>query len=227
MPSTRAAPLPPPRTVISTGGTTPWILVGAIALFAVGLYFGVQKLRNWGQATMDDVATRPYQAPNRLVIAAVRSDYGSSATDDGALVLRKEPRGPAAGLAGFFRVDPLQTSGAVEKAISMIPGATYRALEATSDKCRSDADTSESTLGEITIEKKKITVFTCALTKKNHQYFLAWASADPKTDRAQLERMLKSSQLVSNDLCAVNVINGGCRPAPDALVKTLVQAALR
>lgn len=224
---------PKPIEVQSSGVPTfPIKLVVALALvgaFVFALWFGVQKMRVWGDDTVEEAATRPYPSPNRLVIAAVTKEYGSSITDDGAVLLQKMPRGPAAGLAGFYRGDIVRTANAIEQGLAALPGATYRGLDAPTAPCRSDAETAVSTLGEVTVGDAKITLFTCTLTKKNNAYFLAWAasSADVDGDKKRLTYFLKTSQLVNHDVCAMDVINGGCSPSASGLVTAIVTSARR
>jgi hypothetical protein len=65
--------------------------------------------------------------------------------------------------------------------------------------------------------------------KHGNAYLLAWAarSTDVETDQRRLASMLKSSQLVQNKLCSMNVINGGCTPASAQMIAALVENARR
>ena len=199
--------------------------IGVLVL-GVGIWFGVTRLRSAVDRQFTDAATRPYKSPNHLVIASVPSDFGSEATFDGALILRKQPSGAAAGLAGFYRVEAAPT-GTLEKALGSMRDARYTPLAAPAEPCRSDAETSNTTLGEIAFPDRRVTVWTCTLTKKGHAYFLAWAASSEMLDEQQprLLHILRGSQLVSNNLCAANVINGGCTPSTSALVSAIVASA--
>jgi hypothetical protein len=181
---------------------------------------------------MDEAATRPYASPSRLVIASVTSDYASEALADGAIVLRHVPAGSAAGLAGWYGADAVPTKqGLVEDVVASLgEQPTYRPLEAPAGPCRSDADFSTVTLGELVFaDEHNVTLYTCSLIKHGNAYLLAWAarSSDVESDQRRLGSMLKGSQLVSDKLCSVNVINGGCTPAAAQMVGTLVENARR
>jgi hypothetical protein len=202
------------------------------ALIGVGIWAGVRKLRSSAESAVDEAITRPYPSPSRLVIAAVTSDYASEALADGAIVLRHVPDGSAAGLAGWYGAEAVPAKqGLVEDLVASIADQpTYRPLEAPAGPCRSDADVSTTTLGELVFgDERNVTVWTCSVTKNGNAYLLAWAarSTDVETDQRKLVSMLKRSQLVSNKLCSVNVINGGCMPDPPRMLAALVENARR
>jgi hypothetical protein len=210
------------------------LLLGAtlVLVIAGSIRVGVRKIRSWSEAAMDDEVTRPYQAPSRLIIAAVRSDYASDVIAGGAIILRHlPPAGPAAGLAAWYGGTSFSAAEVVDDAIaSMNERPTYRPLAAPSEPCRSDAESSVTTLGQLSFgDDEDVTLWTCTLTKKDNVYFLAWAapSSSAATDEPRLMRMLKRSQLVSNNLCSVNVINGGCSASAAQLVAALVTHARR
>ncbi|MBX3226294.1 MAG: hypothetical protein KIT84_43075 [Labilithrix sp.] len=219
-------PLPPPPSA-GVSSFAVRVAIGVV-LVAVAIGLGVMKLRSAVESAVDEAATRPYQAPNRLVIASVTSDYASEVLDDGAILLRRMPTGSAAGLAGWYRAASAPPPSLVDDVVASMQAApTYRPLAAPSEPCRTDAEegSARATLGELSFgDDRDVTLWTCTLTKRGHAYFLAWAalSADVSSDRSRLVWMLKGSQLVSDDLCSVNVINGGCNPSAANLVTALV-----
>ena len=194
------------------GGLAVLLLVGG------GIWLGMRLLMN----EVKDTATRPYRSASGLVIAAVSSEYASEGAMDGSILLKKP--GAAAGLAGFYKSDAIVPGAALQKALATMTDGKYEALEAPKEPCRSDAETSTTTLGELTFPGRKVTLWTCTMTKKSHAYFLVWASSSDD-ERKHLSYQLKTSQLVSNKLCAVNVINGGCSPDAAALVSAVVASA--
>jgi hypothetical protein len=200
------------------------LTIGMLAVvgFGYGIWFGVQKLRRSVEGAADDAIVRPYEAPSRLVIASVRSDYASSASDDGALLLRRMPAGSAAGLAAWYSGrggPPIGSTAYVDDAVRLVAAhPSYRALEAPEEPCRGDSapDSSKTTLGELSFDDNRpITLWTCT------------RSSDVDKDRSGLMYMLKGSQLVRGDLCAVNVINGGCSPSAARLIAKLIEDARR
>lgn len=231
-PHVRAAPLPPPP---DSGGIIPsavvklGIALGVLALLGGSIWFGVMKLKSGVDSVLDEADVRPYAAPNRLVIASVAKDYGSEIVDDGAILLRKMPVGPAVGLAGWYRPAEAPAQDFFAQAVAKSNG-NYRALEAPAEPCRSDAETSTTTFGELTFPhpEDNVTIWTCTLTKKNHAYFLAWAmrSSDVDTNKQRVTMMVKGSQLVDNGGCSANIINGGCHASATALITKLIEHAL-
>jgi hypothetical protein len=199
------------------------VLVGFGILVAImgGLYFVLNKTKQ----DIEDNTMRPYASPNRLIIAQVRSDYGSSANPDGSLLLRKSPNGSALGLAAWWGGRGAPASLTMEELLSGVNG-TYTPLETPSEPCRTDADpdTLRMTYGELTLGDQHVLLSTCTFTKKTHTYFLAWAAqaSDLENDKEGLRRMLKASQLVDDKLCALNVINAGCTPSATALVTSII-----
>ncbi|MFO0741520.1 MAG: hypothetical protein U0270_36825 [Labilithrix sp.] len=231
------APMPPPPSSTSLPPVVK-LTIGMLAVvgFGYGIWFGVQKLRRSVEGAADDAIVRPYEAPSRLVIASVRSDYASSASDDGALLLRRMPVGSAAGLAAWYSGrggPPIGSTAYVDDAVRLVAAhPSYRALEAPEEPCRGDSapDSSKTTLGELSFDDDRpITLWTCTLQKSGNTFLLAWAarSSDVGKDRSGLMYMLKGSQLVRGDLCAVNVINGGCSPSAARLIATLIEDARR
>lgn len=226
------APLPPPPDVGPPSIAWKGALVGLVAVvLGIGLWLGVRHARTSAEEAVDDAVKRAYPAPNRLVIAAVRSDYASGVLDDGSIFLQHAPAGSTAGLAAWHASVGAPGPRFVEEAIlAMKEAPTYRALEAPAERCRSDAETASTTLGEVTFgDGRKVTLWTCTMKKRKHTYLLAWAALSPEVekDETKLVGMLKASQLVSDDLCSLNVINGGCHPSAASLLEKLVTSAGR
>lgn len=212
------------------------VKLALVVLAGVGLWLGVGQLRRALEGAVDNAIVRPYEAPSRLVIASVTSDYSSSVLDDGAIVLRHAPAGSAAGLAAWYAGKGGPEIGAttfIDDAIAtMKEHPTYRALETPSAPCRGDADpdTAKATRGVLSFgDDHDVTLWTCTLRKRGHGYLLAWAarSSDVDHDERGLTYMLKGSQLVRGDICSVNALNGGCHPSAANLIANLIASARR
>lgn len=230
-PSYSRQPLPPANSggIVSDNMVKIAIAAGAVVIVIGLIWLGVRKLRGSVESQMDEAATRPYPAPNRLIIASVTKDYASTLSDDGAIVLRKTPTGPSLGLTAWYASEGMPPANFLDKGIAATKGEpSYRAMETPTDPCRSDAETSIATLGELSWnDSDNVTLWTCTITKKSHSYFLAWAARSKDVDdvKQRLTSMVKGTQLVSNDLCSLNVINGGCMSSAASLIAAIVENA--